>query len=784
MTDSRSGSFGRPLARLEDKSLVTGRGRYLDDLRPQGCLAAAFVRSPYAHASFTKANVEAARQMPGVHAVLTIEDLSAVLTDRYLRTGLPSAAIKLQVDRPVLAFGETVYVGEPVAIVIAETRGQAEDAAELVEIDFEPLPVLSDCREALLEGAPRVHTAHPDNLLARFSFNYGAVEEAFASAAHVVEGVYEVHRGGSHSLEGRGVLASLDAITGVLDVWSSTQTPHNLKRSLCELLDREDDTVRVQTPDLGGAFGPKLVTYPEEIAVAAAALLLSRPVKWTEDRREHFVACAQERDQVWDVSMALDGKGTILGIRGSLLHDHGAYTARGLNIAYGSGVTLPLPYNVEAYALDVAVVLTNKVPTAPIRGAGQPQAAFVMERLLDKAARQIGIDRAEIRRRNLVRTEQMPCTKPLKLRGGTNVVLDSGDYLATMEGARERAGWGGVAERRQAARQRGLGRGIGLAQYVAGAGRGPYESVKVEVRRSGKLQVTTGAVAMGQGTQTMIAQIVADQLGGDLSLVSVKTGDTDNPLGFGGFNSRQTVVAGASAHAAALTVKNTLLRIASHLMEAHEDDLEIIPGKVALKGVSENYLDFATLAREAAGLAGFPLPGIKRPGIVASEQVVINDMAYSNGTAISEVEVDPETGSTRVINFIISHDCGKMVNPVLVDGQIVGGIAHGLGNSLFEQMLFDDQAQPLTTTFADYLLISASEMPQVDILHRETPSPLNALGVKGVGESGVIPVAPAIASAIDDALSDWGLHLDRAPISPQGLRNMIRTAEQVREATG
>lgn len=782
MSDSRSGSFGRPLARLEDKSLVTGRGRYLDDLNPQGCLAAAFVRSPYAHASFTTVNTSAAREMPGVRAVLTIEDLAPILADRYVRTGLPSAAIKLQVDRPVLTFGEVVHVGEPVAIVIAETRAQAEDAAELVEIDYEPLPVLSDCREALLDGAPRVHAGHSDNCLARFSFNYGAIEEAFALAAHVVHGVYDVHRGGSHSLEGRGVLATPDPITGVLDVWSSTQTPHNLKRSLCEILSREDDMVRVRTPDIGGAFGPKLVTYPEEIAVAAAATLLVRPVKWTEDRREHFVACAQERDQVWDVSMALDAEGRILGIRGTLLHDHGAYTARGLNIAYGSGVTLPLPYNVGAYSLDVAVVLTNKVPTAPIRGAGQPQAAFVMERLLDKAARRIGIDRVEIRRRNLVRPEQMPCTKPLKLRGGTNVVLDSGDYLATMQSALERAGWGGFAERRQASRAHGLYRGIGLANYVEGTGRGPYESVKVQIGRSGRLQVTTGAVAMGQGTRTMIAQIVADQLGGDLSLVSVKTGDTDNPLGFGGFNSRQTVVAGSSAHAAALKVRKTLLRIASHLMEAHEDDLEIIPGKVALKGVSGKYLDFATLARESAGLAGFPLPGIEAPGIVASEQVIINDMAYSNGTAIAEVEVDPETGSARVINFIISHDCGKMVNPVLVDGQIVGGIAHGLGNSLFEQMLFDDQAQPLTTTFADYLLVSASEMPAVDILHRETPSPLNALGVKGVGESGVIPVAPAIASAIDHALSDWDLHLDRAPISPQALRRMIRTAGQGREA--
>jgi carbon-monoxide dehydrogenase large subunit len=765
------------MVRLEDRPLVIGRGRYIDDLNPPGCLMAAFVRSSYAHAIFTKVDASAALKMPGVRAVFTIEDLAPLLTDRRLAVGLPSAAIKLQVNRPVLAEGEVVHVGEAVALVIAETRPQAEDAAELVEIDFEPLPVVSDCREALAEAAPLVHRNQPHNCLAEFGFHFGDVAEAFASAYRSVSGIYSVHRGGAHSLEGRGTLAMNHRMSRTLEVWSSTQTPHALKKTICDLLGREDDEVRVRTPELGGGFGPKLVTYPEEIAVVAAAVALDQPVKWTEDRREHFVACVQERDQIWDVSMALDARSRILGIRGTLLHDHGAYTARGLNIAYASGLTLPLPYNVGAYALDVTVVLTNKVPTAPIRGAGQPQAAFVMERLLDKAAREMGIDRVEIRRRNLVRPDQMPCTKPLKLRGGTNVVLDSGDYLATMHSALEAADWHGFAARRLAARSSGLCRGIGVANYVEGTGRGPYESVKVQIGRSGRVQITTGAVAMGQGTQTMLAQIVAEQLGGDVSLVSVKTGDTENPLGFGGFNSRQTVVAGASAHAAAVRVRKVLLKIASHILEAHEEDLDILPGRVALKGVTKKHLDFATLAREAAGLPGFPLPGVEKPGIVATEQVILNDMPFSNGAAVAEVEVDPETGSVRVVQFTLSHDCGRMVNPVLVDGQIVGGIAHGLGNALFEHMLFDSQAQPLTNTFADYLIVTAAEMPRIELLHYESPSPLNALGVKGVGECGVIPVTPAVFSAIDDALADWNLHLSHAPISPQALRRLIREVD-------
>jgi carbon-monoxide dehydrogenase large subunit len=770
---AQSKTFGKSVRRLEDRALLTGRGRYLDDLQPAGCLAAAFVRSPYGHASYNEIDTSAACALPGVHAVYTLNDLMPALTAKKLAVGLPSAAIELEVDRPVLADGEVVHVGEAICMIVADSRGIAEDAAELVAIDFEPLGVVADCRTALDPGSPTVHRDQPHNRLARFGFNFGEIDEAFADAAHVVAGVYEVHRGGSHSLEGRGVLALSDPLRGVLDVWSSTQTPVALKKTLCEMLGREENTIRVETPDLGGGFGPKLVTYPEEIAVAAASLILNRPVKWVEDRREHFVATAQERDQVWDVAMALDPDGRIRGIRGRLLHDHGAHTVRGLNIPYGSGVTLPLPYNVGAYALDISVVLTNKMPTAPIRGAGQPQAAFVMERLLDKAAVEIGVDRAEIRRRNLVRPDQMPCEKPLKLRGGTNVVLDSGDYPATMEVALKHVEWEAFEARRATSRQAGLLRGIGIANYVEGTGRGPYESVRVSINRRGRIEVITGAAAMGQGTQTMLAQVVAEQLGGEMSLVSVKTGDTENPLGFGGFNSRQTVTAGASAHAASLKVRQILLKISSHMLEADQGDLEILAGKVALKGVGGLSVDFATLATAAIGLPGFQLPGIDAPGIDVTEQVLINDMAYSNGTAIAEVEVDPEPGAVRVVGFTLAHDCGRMVNPTLVDGQIIGGVAHGLGNALFEQMLFDGEAQPLTTTFADYLLVSASEMPAVTILHTESPSPLNALGVKGVGESGVIPVAPAIVSAIDDALRDRHLHLSHAPVSPQSLRRAL-----------
>lgn len=772
--------FGKPLRRVEDLPLVTGKGRYLDDLRPEGCLAAAFVRSSYAHASFTTIDTSTALDMPGVIAVYTMADLAPHLTADRLAVGLPNSAINMSVDRPILAAGEVVHVGEAIAVVIAASRSQAEDAAESIEIDFEPLAAVADCREALGAGAATVHSHLDHNCLARFGFGYGDAAAAFQAAHHRVGASYRIHRGGSHSMEGRGVLARHDRLHDMLEVWSSTQTPPALKKTLCDLLGREEDGVRVIVPDVGGGFGPKLVTYPEEIVVALAAMLLDRPVKWVEDRREHFVSTTQERDQFWDMEMALDQDGRILGIRGTMLHDHGAYTARGLNVPYGSGVTLPLPYNVPAYELNIAVALTNKVPVTPVRGAGQPQAAFVMERLMDKAAEATGVSRADIRLRNLVRADQMPCRKPLKLRGGTDIVLDSGDYPACQASAMEHSGWDQFGERQRVAREQGRRLGIGIANYVEGTGRGPYENVTVKIARSGRIIVSTGAAAMGQGTETMIAQIVGEHLGGDLGNIVVRTGQSDHSLGFGGFNSRQTVVAGASANKAAMEVREKVLKVASHLLEAHQDDLEILAGGVAIKGAESSTIGFAHLAAAALGLPGYMLPGIDTPGLVATGQVTFDDMAYSNGSAVAEVEVDEETGHVRILNFTLAHDCGRMVNPMMVDGQIVGGIAHGVGNALFEEMIFDEAAQPLTTTFADYLLVTAMEMPEILVVHTESPTPLNALGVKGVGESGVIPVTGAVAAAIDDALSDLGLHIDIAPISPQALRQRIRAAKEAR----
>jgi carbon-monoxide dehydrogenase large subunit len=463
-------------------------------------------------------------------------------------------------------------------------------------------------------------------------------------------------------------------------------------------------------------------------------------------------------------------------VRGALIHEHGAYTARGVNVPYGSAAALPLAYDVPAYRLDIKLALTNKVPVTPVRGAGQPQGVFAMERLLDRVARELKLDRAEVRRRNLVAADRMPYATPLKTRGGMQVVLDSGDYPACQHAALVRAGWDDFPARRQAARRAGRFLGIGLANFVEGTGRGPFEPVTVRIAPSGKVHVYSGAVHMGQSTKTMLAQIVAQHLGGDLENLTVTTGDSAAiSLGLGGFNSRQAVLAGSSAHRAALAVREKALAVAGHLLEASVQDLEIEGSEVRVKGASALKVTFAEIARATMGTPGFYLPG-GAVGMEATEHVVIDDMSYANGTAVAEVEVDAETGAVTLRNFVVAHDCGRVIHPQIVEGQILGGVAHGIGNALYERMEFGADGQPLTTTLADYLLVTATEVPNIALVHQEHPTPLNPLGIKGVGEAGTLPTAAAIVSAIEDALAPFGVRIAQTPVSPAEIVAIIAGA--------
>jgi carbon-monoxide dehydrogenase large subunit len=766
---------GQSVPRVEDEALLRGKGRFIDDLHLPGMLEAAFVRSPHAHALVRGIRKDAALALKGVHAVLDRADVLHLLRNEHMIVGLPSKDYKQDLNRPALVADEAVHVGQPVAIVVAENRYLAEDAAALVEVDWEPLAAISDCRAALVPSAAKAHRRSPHNLLAEFTMGYGEVDAAFASAKHVFRESFWQHRGGSHSIECRGTIAARDAHDGRLTMWSSTQMPHAAQRVLCDMLGMDEDAVRVVTPDVGGGFGPKLVFYPEDICVVLAAMIVERPVKWIEDRLEHFVATTQERDQYWEVEVAVDGEARLLGIRGSLIHDHGAYTARGVNLPYNSAEQIAVGYELPAYRMKVQLALTNKVAVTPVRGAGHPQGVFVMERLLDRVARELGLDRADVRRRNLVPAQKMPYQTGVKNRGGVPVVLDTGDYPRCQEDALERATWSGFPQRKEEARKAGRYLGIGLANFVKGTGRGPFETVAVRIGPSGRILVYTGAAAMGQSTRTMLAQIVADQLGGDMANVSVVAGDTGTvATGMGGSNSRQAVLAGTSAHTAALKVRSKVIRIASHLLEAAEEDLEIEGREVHVKGVKDMAVDFGKIASAVAGTAGYSLPGGVEPGLEAMESVVIDPMTYANGTAVVEVEVDIHTGGVRIVQLVFVHDAGRILHPQVVDGQLVGGVAHGIGNALYEWMRYDDEAQPLTGTLADYLLVTSTEMPRVELAHHESPTPLNPLGIKGVGECGVIPIAPAVISAVEDALQPFGARIQRTPITPADIVALIK----------
>ncbi len=760
--------------RLEDPALLRGEARFIDDIAVPGMLHAAFVRSPHGHAAIGAIDKTAAAALAGVRAVFTLDDLMPHFKTERLVVGLPSPSYKQDRSRPALCGDETVHVGEPIAVVIAESRYIAEDAMALVGVDYDVLPAISDCRDALADGAPTAHRDAKDNLLAEFDMGYGDVDAAFAGAAHVfAESIWQ-HRGGSHSIECRGSVAIHDPMNDLLTLWSSTQMPHSTMRTLVEMLGRDESRMRVVTPEIGGGFGPKLVVYPEDAVVSVAALLLGRPVKWIEDRREHFIATTQERDQYWEVEIAVDADARILGVRGSIIHDHGAYTARGVNIPQNSAESLTLLYEVPAFGMNIRLALTNKVPVTPVRGAGHPQATFTMERLLDRVARELGLDRAEVRRRNLIGPEKMPYEKPLKARGGAPILLDSGDYPKCQQSAIEKAGWDDFPARQRAERTQGRYIGIGLANFVKGTGRGPFEAVTVRVGPSGKIHVISGATAIGQGTKTMLAGIVAAQLGGDIDNVTVTTGDTGAiALGLGTSNSRLTVTAGSSAHIAAKKVRDKALDVAAHLLESSSHDLEIVGREVRVKGVPDMKVGLGQVAHAVAGSPGYALPGGVEPGMEATEHLVIDKTAYANGTAVAEVEVDIETGGVRILNYVLAHDCGRVLDPMIVDGQLIGGTAHGIGNALYEWMMFDEGAQPLTTNLADYLLVTAPEMPPIDLIRHESPSPLNPLGVKGVGECGVVPAPAAIISAIEDALSPFGVHISRAPITPPQIVALI-----------
>jgi aerobic carbon-monoxide dehydrogenase large subunit len=769
--------FGARVARLEDPALLTGRGRFVDDIRLAGTLHACFVRSPHAHAKIRSIEASAAQAMPGVHAVLTADDLPPRLARNQIPMLVPNPSIATPRTQLALARREVCYVGQTIAVAIAENRYLAEDAAAAVTIDFEVLPAVSDCRDAARPGAPSVHSDLATNIAAVVPMSYGDVESAFARAAHVLEEEFSLHRGGAMTLEGRAVLASYDAVADMLTVWSATQTPHLCRATLADLFERDLEAIRVIAPHVGGGFGTKAPFYAEEAVIPAAAMKLGRPIAWQEDRREHFLSATQERDQHWKVAIAVDEHGKILALSGTLLHDTGAFLPWGIIVPYIAATTFPGPYVVPAYRFEATVVLTNRVPTTVVRGAGRPQAVFAMERLLDRVARELKLDRAELRRRNMIAPQAMPYSVGLVFRDGKPLVYASGDFPKSQQRALALAAYEDFPARQRQARGEGRYLGIGVANYVEGTGLGPFEGVTVRVLPNGKVAVATGATAQGQGTRTTLSQIVADQIGCRIEDIVMTTGDTAAiSQGIGAFASRQAINAGASALIAGTSVRKQIVALAVRILGVAEDDIDIEGGHAMARGGNKPSVTLGELARVAQGMPGFSFAEGQTPGLEHTAYFTPPQASYCNGTHVAEVEVDPLTGGVKLVRYTVAHDSGNIINPLIVDGQVQGGVAHGVGNALFEQMKYDQAAQPLTTTFQDYLLPAAPDVPGCDIEHVETPNPLNPLGVKGAGEGGTIPAPAAIISAIEDALSPFRVRFAEIPLTPNRIVAVLRRA--------
>ncbi|MGE4249365.1 MAG: xanthine dehydrogenase family protein molybdopterin-binding subunit [Parvibaculaceae bacterium] len=778
--------IGRRVRRVEDPALLRGEGKYLDDIKVSGLLHAAFVRSPHAHAAIAAIDGSAARAMPGVVAVFDASDLGTSLSDVRLPLHFPPGRLQADAMPFVLAPSEVCHVGEAVALVVATSRYLAEDAADRVEVEYDVLPAAVDARDAMAAGAPAARNGTGTNLFTTIKIDYGDCAREFAGAAHVLKETFFQHRGAAHPMEGRAVLVSVDPGSGALTVWSSTQVTHELRNNIVEMMNLRADEVRVIPCDVGGGFGCKFMVYPEEVAVAAAARMLGRPIKWIEDRREHFLSAIQERDQFWDVEVAVDSDGRLRGVRGQLIHDQGAYAPHAITVPYNSASSLIGAYMLPAYQLDAHVVRTNKPPVIPVRGAGYQQGTFVMERLLDGVANLLKIERAEIRRRNLIPAERMPYKIGLANRAGKPVIYDSGDYAACQELGLQAADYAGFPARQAAALKQGRHIGIGCAHGVKCTGRGPFESATVRVSATGQVSVYTGATAIGQGTQTTLAQICADTLGVGIADVRVVCGDTAFvQYGLGSFGSRQTMVAGSSVEMAAKVVRDKALAVARQMLSAElgppftnaEKELFVADGKVQVTDRPDLAISLAKIAQALRGAAGYAFPLGVDVGLEATQYFRTDEMAYANGFHVCEVDVDIETGHVTIQRYIAVQDSGKIVNPLTSEGQVCGGVVHGIGNALLEWMRYSEDGQPITTTFADYLLPTATDVPNVECIFHETLSPLNPMGMKGVGEVSIVPVPAVIASAVENALKPFSIRIRDVPITPIRLLELIERAQ-------
>ena len=766
--------LGASIRRREDSRFITGRGRYTDDVRLPGQVFSAFVRSPHAHAQIVTINTDAARALPGVVAVYTGQDLAAggvnPIPPGWLLPGLRMG------ERRALAVQRVRYMGEAVAMVVAEDAFVARDAAELVEVEYEPLPAVVNAEQAMQGGAVALYDHAPENIAFRWAIGDAArVEEAFRAAPRVVRQRLVNQRLIPNAIEPRACLASFSPATDEVTLWVAAQAPHVHRLIMgAFVLGVPEHRFRVISDDVGGGFGSKIFVYPEEVAVTWAARQVGRPVKWTAERRESFMTDCAGRDHITDAELALDQDGTILGLRVRTVANLGAnlslFAAAVPTYLYGT--LLSGQYDIPAVSCEVVGVFTNTTPVDAYRGAGRPEACLVIERMIDIGARHLGLDPTEVRRRNFVSPERFPFQTQVAL------VYDSGNYEPALDRALEMVDYAGLRLRQEELRKEGRYLGIGLASYIEACGLAPsqvagalgaqaglYESGSVRMHPTGKVTVFTGSHSHGQGHETTFAQIVAHELGCAIDDVEVVHGDTGRvPFGMGTYGSRSAAVGGSAVFMSLQKIKQKAKKIAAHLLEAAEEDLEFAAGKFFVRGSPERAKSFPEIS--LAAYLAHSLPPELEPGLEETTFFDPSNFTFPFGTHIAVVEVDPETGEVHLQRYIAVDDVGKVINPMIVDGQLHGGIAQGVGQALWEGAIYDESGQLLTASMMDYALPKADKLPSFETARTVTPSPVNPLGVKGAGEAGTIASPAAVANAVVDALAPFGIqHLDM-PFTP------------------
>ncbi len=774
---------GKRMTRTEDPRLLTGQALFVDDVEIPGMLHAAFLRSDYAHARLLSIDASAAKERPGVVAVYTAEDMG----DDW-QPGpplvIPPPTIKgvtfhTRTQVPLVK-DKVRHLGEPLAVVIAESRYIAEDALDDITVDLEPLEAAADLEKALEPDSPLVHDDLDSNLAAHLIQDKGDYAAAREQADLVIKRRITIDRGAAAAMENRGIVAHWDGKSQHLTLWDTTQAPIPLRNGLAGMFGLSVNQVRVIAPFVGGGFGPKIMMfYPEEVLLTWATLKLSRPIKWIEDRRENFLTTTQERGQIHDAEIALTSDGRILGVSHTFLHDTGAYDPYGLTIPLNTQSHCMGAYDVPNYHSELKVVFTNKMFTTPVRGAGRQHGIYLIERLVDIAAKELGLDSIEIRQRNLIPPDAFPYHHQIIDQAFAPLIFDSGNYLAVLEKAAIMVGYDRfVSEEQPRLRAEGRHVGIGIVVFVETTGVGPYEGGRVTVEPSGKISVATGVGTQGQGHFTSFAQIVAEQLGVSPRDVRLVTGDTSEfHWGTGTFASRGSVVAANAIHAAAKSVRAKVLKLASTVLDAPEQELELEDGQVRVADIPEQSISLGELALLANPLRGAVEPGTE-PGLESTAYYGPQYGATASGAHAMIIEVDPETMMVDIKRYVAVEDCGTMLNPLIVEGQIHGGVAHGIGNAYYEQLMYDENGQLLNASFADYLVPTAIEVPRIRVGHEITRSPLNELGTKGVGEAGTIPVTALFAQALENALADYDIEITETPMSPNKLFELLQAAKK------